>query len=50
MFEVFCLFVYLVVLYVTFKLTTSVMIGTECIGSFKFNYHTIMATVAPCLR
>ena len=26
-----------------FKLTTSVVIGTDCIGSRKSNYHTIMA-------
>jgi hypothetical protein len=31
----------------TFKLTTSVVIGTDCIGSCKFNYHTIRATMAP---
>ena len=31
-----------------FKHTTSVVIGTDCIGSCKFNYHTIMATTAPC--
>jgi hypothetical protein len=29
-----------------FKLTTSVVIGTDCIGSCKSNYHTIMATTA----
>ena len=28
-----------------FKLTTSVVIGTDCIGSCKSNYHTIMATM-----
>ena len=27
-----------------FKLTTSVVMGTECIGSCKSNYHTITAT------
>ena len=27
--------------------TTSVVIGTDCIGSCKFNYHTITATTAP---
>ena len=26
---------------------TSVVIGTDCIGSCKFNYHTITATTAP---
>ena len=25
-----------------FKLTTLVVIGTDCIGSYKFNYHAIM--------
>jgi hypothetical protein len=30
-----------------FKLTTSVVIGTDCIGSCKSNYHTIMATMTP---
>jgi len=30
-----------------FELTTSVVIGTDCIGSCKSNYHTIMATTAP---
>ena len=30
-----------------FEFTTSVMIGTDCIGSCKSNYHTIMATTAP---
>jgi hypothetical protein len=32
-----------------FELTTSVVIGTDCLGSCKSNYHTIMATTA-CLR
>ena len=27
--------------------TTSVVIGTDCIGNCKFNYHTITATTAP---
>ena len=27
--------------------TTSVVIGTDCIGSCKSNYHTITATTAP---
>jgi hypothetical protein len=31
-----------------FELTTSVVIGTDCIGSCKSNYHTITATTAPC--
>jgi hypothetical protein len=28
------------------KLTTSVVIGTDCLGSCKSNYHTITATTA----
>ena len=31
---------------VGFKLTTLVVIGTECIGSCKSNYHMITATTA----
>jgi hypothetical protein len=30
-----------------FELTTSVVICTDCIGSYKFNYHTITAMTAP---
>jgi hypothetical protein len=30
-----------------FELTISVVIGTDCIGSCKSNYHTIKATTAP---
>jgi hypothetical protein len=30
-----------------FELTTSAVIGTDCIGSCKSNYHTITATTAP---
>jgi hypothetical protein len=30
-----------------FKLKTSVEIGTDCIGSCKSNYQTIMATITP---
>ena len=30
-----------------FELTTLVMIGTDCTGSCKFNYHTITTTKAP---
>ena len=30
-----------------FELTTSVVIGTDCIGSCKYNYHTIMSTTTP---
>jgi hypothetical protein len=33
-----------------FKLTTSVVIGTVCIGSCKSNYHRIMATTAPLYK
>ena len=33
-----------------FELTTSVVIYTDCIGSCKSNYHTIMATMNPCRR
>ena len=29
------------------RTTTLVMIGIDCIGSYKSNYHTIMATMAP---
>ena len=32
-----------------FEHTTSAVIGTDCIGSCKFNYHTITATTAPPL-
>jgi len=31
------------------ELTTSVVIGTDCIGSYKSYYHTITATTAPML-
>jgi len=30
-----------------FELTTLVVIGTDCIGSFISNYHTITTTTAP---
>jgi len=30
-----------------FKLTALVMIGTNCLGSYKFNYHTITTTTVP---
>jgi len=30
-----------------FELTTSVVIGTDCIGNLKSNYHTITTTKAP---
>ena len=30
-----------------FKFTTSVVVDTDCIGSCKSNYHTIMTTTAP---
>ena len=32
-----------------FELTTSVVIGTDCIGSYKSNCHTITITTAPRL-
>ena len=32
-----------------FELTTSVVIGTDCIGSCKSNYHTITTTTVPLL-
>jgi hypothetical protein len=32
-----------------FEFTTSVVIGTDCLGSCKFNYHMITATTAPIL-
>ena len=32
-----------------FELTTSVVIGTDCIGSCKSNYHTITTTMAPTI-
>jgi hypothetical protein len=44
---------YHMILYISpwsrFELTTSVVIGTDCIWSCKFNYHTITATTAPTL-
>jgi hypothetical protein len=33
--------------WVGFKLTTLLMIGIDCIGSCKSNYHTVMTTTAP---
>ena len=33
-----------------FKLTTLVAIGIDCIGSCKYNYHTIMTTTAPSVN
>jgi hypothetical protein len=30
-----------------FKLTTLVVMGTDCTGSYKSNYHTIRTTTAP---
>jgi len=32
-----------------FELTTLVVIVTDCIGSYKFNYHTLTTTTAPRL-
>ena len=36
--------------WVGFELTTLVVIGTDCIGSCKSNYHTITTTTAPHRR
>jgi hypothetical protein len=33
-----------------FELKTSVVIGNDCIGSCKSNYHAITATTAPVIR
>jgi hypothetical protein len=33
--------------WVEFELTTLVVIGTDCIGSYKFNYHAITTMTAP---
>ena len=33
--------------WVGFELTTLVLIGTDCIGSYTSNYHTIMTMTAP---
>ena len=33
-----------------FKLTTLVVIGTDCIGSCKSNYHATMTTTTPILQ
>jgi len=33
--------------WVGFELTSSMVIGTNCIGSYKSNYHTIITTTAP---
>ena len=45
---------YHIVLYTSpwsgFELTKSMVIGTDCIGSCKSNYHTITATPAPYKR
>jgi hypothetical protein len=30
-----------------FELTTIVVVGTDCIGSYKSNYHMITTTMAP---
>ena len=34
--------------WVGFELVTLVVIGTDCIGSHTFNYHTITTTTPPC--
>ena len=36
--------------WVGFELTTLVVIGTDCIGSCRFNYHMIMTTTTPILQ
>jgi hypothetical protein len=33
-----------------FKFTTSVVIGTDCIGNCKSNYHVIMTTTSPVFK
>jgi hypothetical protein len=33
-----------------FELTMLVVIGTDCIGSYKSNYHTIAITTAPGVK
>jgi hypothetical protein len=38
---------YTVLAWTGFELTTLVVIGTDCIGSYKSNYHTITTTTAP---
>ena len=35
---------------VGFELTMLVVIGTDCTGSLKSNYHTIMTTTAPVIQ
>jgi hypothetical protein len=44
---------YLIMLYTSswsrFELTTSAVIGTDCVGSYKSNYHTITTTTAPLI-
>ena len=42
--EIYHIMLYLV--WAGFKLTTLVVIGTDCIGSYKSNYHMITATMA----
>jgi len=37
---------YHLILWVGFKLTALVVIGTDCIGSYKSNYHIITTTTA----
>jgi len=33
-----------------FELTTLVVMGTDCIGSYKSNYHAITTTTAPTVQ
>ena len=41
---------YLMLDRVGFELTTLVVLGTDCIGSFKSNYHAITTRTDPLLR
>ena len=36
--------------WVRFELTTLVIIGTDCIGGYKSNYHAIVTTTSPSYR
>ena len=33
--------------HISFKLTTLVVVGTDCVGNYKSNCHTIMTTTTP---